>query len=553
MERRQVTDQDIKDLFMLDSVLYDKDENRYARKPLLMLYVEDLATIEKKIKKNAHGEREKFDRDIYDYLNTRFPELPDPSQLNQRLYFILHGIEHAPTCPICGKPLRFEGLSYGYKRFCSDECLNEYRSRKMTIHEKKPKHAQDITDMSQVTDEYVLKMFFEGKERLKEVSSLVNTYNMYARYGKATKHSRINVHVYNYLVSRFNDTDNITETLYRLKNNIDKTPLCPNCGKPLRFEGLYVGYLTYCSRECEHEYTLKKIANRQEAEKKVREEKLSTLYKEETGKDVDDSVIIEMINKYGQRHVAATYSKYERNYISKQHSVYKDVYEYLVNRYYDSDSISETLYRIKNSIEERPVCEVCGGRVLYIGKHNNMWGRYCSNQCKYEANSKNLIQGCNGTCNTASVSNEEKRIESILRTNGINVETQYKSEVYPFFCDMYVKDLDLYIEYQGYFAHGQHPYRNNDEDREHIENVLRFKGAWAVERWTEIDVKKRRIAKENNLNYLELWPKDRGVRRMETILNGIKSMYGKSKEEIQQIIKDISLYETIYDDDIYLG
>lgn len=549
MERKQITDQDIKEFFMLDSVLHDKDENRYARKPLLMLYVNDIGIIDKKVAKNAHGERDKFHRDIYDYLNTRFPELPEPSQLNQRLYFILHKIEHAPTCPICGKPLRFEGLSYGYKRFCSDECLNEHRSREMTIHEKKPKHAQDITDVSQVTDEYILKMFFEGKKTLKEVSSLVNTYNMYMRYGKVTKHSRINMHVYDYLISRFDDTNNITEVLYRLKNNLDKPKSCPNCGKPLRFEGLQVGYLTYCSRDCEHEYTLKKIANRQEAEKKAREEKLSTLYKEETGKDVDDNVIIEMINKYGQKHVAATYSKYERNYISKQHSVYKDVYEYLVNRYYDSDSISETLYRIKNGIEERPVCEVCGGRVLYIGKHNNMWGRYCSNQCKYEAGTKNLVQGDH----TASVSNEEKRIGNILKTNGINAEAQYKSESYPFFCDMYVKELDLYIEYQGYYAHGPHPYRNNEEDREHIDNVLKSKGEWSVKRWTETDVNKRRTAKENNLNYLELWPKDRGTRRMRAIIEGIKSMYGKSKEEIQQIIKNISLYETIYDDNIYLG
>ena len=39
--------------------------------------------------------------------------------------------------------------------------------------------------------------------------------------------------------------------------------------------------------------------------------------------------------------------------------------EYLINRYKDSKSYKETIYRIKNNIETRPVCETCGGEVEF--------------------------------------------------------------------------------------------------------------------------------------------------------------------------------------------
>ena len=67
------------------------------------------------------------------------------------------------------------------------------------------------------------------------------------------------------------------------------------------------------------------------------------------------------------------------------------------------------------------------------------------------------------------------------------------------------------------------------------------------------DVEKRRDAKHAGIRFLELWTKDNGKRRFNEILTGIHRMKGKTDKEVFNIIKEISLYETIYDENIYLG
>ena len=46
----------------------------------------------------------------------------------------------------------------------------------------------------------------------------------------------------------------------------------------------------------------------------------------------------------------------------------KDEIAYVNNRYNDSSSIAETIYRIKHNIEIRPVCPICGGYLKFNGK-----------------------------------------------------------------------------------------------------------------------------------------------------------------------------------------
>ena len=51
---------------------------------------------------------------------------------------------------------------------------------------------------------------------------------------------------------------------------------------------------------------------------------------------------------------------------------FKDIKEYLDNRYTDIPedlfTYKEVLFRIKNEIEERPTCKICGGPVTFVGK-----------------------------------------------------------------------------------------------------------------------------------------------------------------------------------------
>ena len=109
-------------------------------------------------------------------------------------------------------------------------------------------------------------------------------------------------------------------------------------------------------------------------------------------------------------------------------------------------------------------------------------------------------------------SNEEDYVYSILVDiyGKDNVKRQYKSELYPFACDFYIISKNLYIEYNGMWTHGHIPYIGSKENEIQLKKwkqkaVTSDYYNSAIVTWTISDVKKRTTAKENNLNYIELW------------------------------------------------
>ena len=111
----------------------------------------------------------------------------------------------------------------------------------------------------------------------------------------------------------------------------------------------------------------------------------------------------------------------------------------------------------------------------------------------------------NGTLNTSSV--EEY-------VNGFDdFESQYNKDArYPYLCDFYDKDRDLFIEVNASWTHGYHWYdAENDVD---ICKKWKAKSkksdyyANALEVFTKRDVEKRNTARANNLNYVTLWDND---------------------------------------------
>ena len=125
-----------------------------------------------------------------------------------------------------------------------------------------------------------------------------------------------------------------------------------------------------------------------------------------------------------------------------------------------------------------------------------------------------LIKKQNGTLNT---SNAEKEIFLLLKNKFKKVEKEYKSKKYPFMCDFYISDLDLYIEYQGFWTHGHSrskvlgPYNPNNILHQEIlkiwqtksKNLKSYKNAINV--WTVRDPLKRKTAKDNSLNWIEFF------------------------------------------------
>ena len=112
---------------------------------------------------------------------------------------------------------------------------------------------------------------------------------------------------------------------------------------------------------------------------------------------------------------------------------------------------------------------------------------------------------------TFNTSKPEKEIYKLLLQKFPNTKYQYKSIAYPFNCDFYVPEKNLYIEYQGYWHHNNHPFNPLDKNDKLILNkwIKSSKNketfCKAIKIWTEKDPLKRRVAKENGLNWIEFF------------------------------------------------
>lgn len=133
-----------------------------------------------------------------------------------------------------------------------------------------------------------------------------------------------------------------------------------------------------------------------------------------------------------------------------------------------------------------------------------------------DPNYNNTIQATrtkkeNGTLG-ASISKFEQKWITYLKTTypQYTILTQYGEDPrYPYNCDCYIKDLDLFIEFQGSYYHNWRPFNDSVE---HIEeyNSLMSKGQQKkriAQRWRYLDTEKRNCALQNHLNYLEYWEK----------------------------------------------
>ena len=83
---------------------------------------------------------------------------------------------------------------------------------------------------------------------------------------------------------------------------------------------------------------------------------------------------------------------------------------------------------------------------------------------------------------------------------------------YPFKCDFYIKSQDLFIEYNGSWAHNNHPFDNNNQLDldilqkwiEKAETSIYYKSA--IYTWTDLDVRKLNAFRQNNLNFEIIYP-----------------------------------------------
>lgn len=136
-----------------------------------------------------------------------------------------------------------------------------------------------------------------------------------------------------------------------------------------------------------------------------------------------------------------------------------------------------------------------------------------------------LTRKKNGTFNSSS--QEEKYYKKLCDIFGDeDVMPQYTDGRYPFNCDFYVKSLDLFIELNFHWTHGDKPFDPNDEDclsklaswKEKSKSSEYFVNAIKV--WTIRDVEKVNIAHRNNLNLIVLYGDN-----FDELISGIKEKF----------------------------
>ena len=292
------------------------------------------------------------------------------------------------------------------------------------------------------------------------------------------------INLTNYLNNRYEDSDSLRETVARMRFNVEQKPLCPVCGKKVTFKKVthnsYIIWNTYCSMSCSKSKNARKIQHDKMKQTNLERYGVENAFQSELIKDKIKQTCLE---KYGVENAA-------------QSEVIKDKMKKTCLEKYGVESVSQS-----NIIQEKAK--------LTCLKH---YGVENPSQSKQIINKIYNTKKKNHTCSSSKP--EENGYKLLYNKFGFcNVKRQYRTELYPFACDFYIKSLDLYIEFNFYWTHGKHKFDSNNKDDVDKLNDLKikynngehplYKGA--IITWTKSDPKKFNTAKKNNLNYLAFY------------------------------------------------
>ena len=371
------------------------------------------------------------------------------------------------------------------------------------------------------------------------------------------KHYYNNINKYknitNYLNNRYNDSISLRETIGRMIYKIEIRPICKECGKPvmfIRFNKNEIIYRQFCSLKCagkneENKNNIKKTwINKYGVDhvfklSYIREKSKNTL-KKHYGVDnplksdkIKNKVFNTNVQKYGSicplnNEIIKEKSKntLKKHYgvdigfkseIIKERIKNTSIKKYGVEQPYASETAKQN--RIKTLKEKYNVTNISQCDIVKEKKKQTCLKRFGVDN--YFMTRKNIeyihsepilfkINETKRKNHTFNTSKSEERCYSILieHFSANDVERQYKSDLYPFQCDFYIKSINTYIECNFHWTHGGHLFDlNNKDDIKKLEQLnekaktSKFYNN-AIKVWTERDVNKHNVANKNNLNYL---------------------------------------------------
>lgn len=285
------------------------------------------------------------------------------------------------------------------------------------------------------------------------------------------------------------------QKLWHFLKDIYTIPKCKICGKLVNFETRKNnwGYNVYCSGDCAmHDDIIKqKLYNTKERlygdkhynNKEKMIESFSKRTNEEKRSIIEKSKQTRLLKNNGKYFSDETINKIKETSLNK----------YGVDSYTKTQMFRDLILSQQSSIQNKQ----------YKTKKNN---------------------------NSFNSSKIEQELENYFIENKINYISQYKSNEYPFTCDFYFPDSKYYVEIQGSWTHGYHAFDVNSDSDIKLLNEWKSKSKEsefykkAIYVWTKHDVKKRNIAKENDINYLEIFSCEFDICLEQLIYNKVFSI-----------------------------
>ena len=366
-----------------------------------------------------------------------------------------------------------------------------------------------LKESSSITDEFIINLYFNKDGHIN---------SNYLKKEWLQKHPDIN----EYLVNRYDDSLSYKETLYRILLGIEERPVCKVCGNSVSFDASHRfhrnrngwPFLLYCSPKCQ--------ANDPEIREKHKQTNLERYGVDNPAKveEIKEKIRKTNIERYGVENVYQS----------------KDI----------QDKIKKTnleRYGVDSPLKKKELVDKMKNTNLkrYGAKTYGETQAYKDFYAEHKDEFQEKINSTKRKNSSFNISTKEDHLYDIIKNNFPDVKRQYSSNFYKYVCDFYIPSLDLYIEYQGTWTHGNHPYNETDNNdiirKEFMEEKSQTSKFYmnALRVWTISDVHKRTIAMNNRLNYLEIYPNI----SLNSIPYFIRDNYTTETTDKQIVIGDI--------------
>ena len=419
---------------------------------------------------------ETHDLNILHILYNVYDDLSEETPVYEIYYRLKNNLKKRPVCIICGKPVKY--TSGHYAKFCSKECQYSDLGKKIT------KEIKIKSNLEKYGVEHTSQLKDVTDKRTKSRADHVNKIQQHVRESLYKKYGAYDVMHIPHILQKIKDTN--------LKKFGVEFPL-----QQLKKENSEI--YQKISQTCINKFGVDSPLKNKEVREKIKQ---TNIQKYGVDNLFKNDIIKEKIKQ-------TNIQKYGVDYLFKSNIIKEKIKQTNIQKYGVDNPLKNKEIREKikqTNIQKYGVDNPLKNKEIWKKSQDN---RQISSKSKLENNFLNYLK---------------------LKYESDDIITQYKSKEYPYYCDFYIKSINLYIEIQGHWTHNDHPFDINNLNDQLIMNKWRTKSLSdkyyknALNTWTIKDVEKRNTAIQNNLNYLEIFGKTDLNKYIDIFEDYIKNM-----------------------------